>query len=277
MMNYSDLIKEAADYYNSDLPELKNIKNGDSLFDLIWCKGLIEEINLWTYWQGRGIDNPEVMIIGQDFGTCYDESNVDFYDRCIKSRFDEKDEISGSYIKRIKTDDKNKTDNMLLRLTKEGLGKEYGADIPSNSRLFMTNACLGYRSGNKISGGDLSVYIKHDSRYIAKLIEIKKPKVVICLGTDTYFNLVGSFIQDKKVIKSLAQDFWQSLDEGSNYQDVFIGDNPVRFFGVSHTGQNGAINRIRGKSIEKGDKINTATKLMIEDWKRIGFYLKNSV
>lgn len=277
MMNYCDLIKEVADYYNSDLPELKNIKNGDSLFDLIWCKGLIEEINLWTYWQGRGIDNPEVMIIGQDFGTCYDESNVDFYDRCIKSRFDEKDEISGSYIKRIKTDDKNKTDNMLLRLTKEGLGKEYSADIPSNSRLFMTNACLGYRSGNKISGGDLSVYIKHDSRYIAKLIEIKKPKVVICLGTDTYFNLVGSFIQDKKVIKSLAQDFWQSLDEGSNYQDVFIGDNPVRFFGVSHTGQNGAINRIRGKSIEKGDKINTATKLMIEDWKRIGFYLKNSV
>ncbi len=276
-MNYCDLIKEVADYYNSDLPELKNIKNGDSLFDLIWCKGLIEEINLWTYWQGRGIDNPEVMIIGQDFGTCYDESNVDFYDRCIKSRFDEKDEISGSYIKRIKTDDKNKTDNMLLRLTKEGLGKEYSADIPSNSRLFMTNACLGYRSGNKISGGDLSVYIKHDSRYIAKLIEIKKPKVVICLGTDTYFNLVGSFIQDKKVIKSLAQDFWQSLDEGSNYQDVFIGDNPVRFFGVSHTGQNGAINRIRGKSIEKGDKINTATKLMIEDWKRIGFYLKNSV
>ncbi len=275
MITYSELIKEVSDYYNSALPELKNIKNNDNLFDLVWCRGLTEEINLWSYWQGRGAENPEVMIIGQDFGTCSDENNGFFYEKCVKSSLDERENISSLYIKRIKSDDKNKTDNMLLRLTKEGLGREYSADIPSNPKLFMTNACLGYRSGNKISGGNLSAYIKHDSKYIAKLIDIKRPKLVICLGTDTYFNLISSFVNDKVVIRNIAEGFWESLDNGTNFQDVDINGFTVRFYGVSHAGQNGAINRIRDKSIPKGSRIDTATKLMIGDWKRIGLYLKS--
>lgn len=274
MITYTELIKEAADYYNSALPELKNIKNNDNLFDLVWCRGLTEEINLWSYWQGRGVGNPEVMIIGQDFGTCSDENNGLFYEKCVKSSLDEREKISSLYIKRIKSDDKNKTDNMLIRLTKEGLGKEFSADIPSNPKLFMTNACLGYRSGNNISGGNLSAYIKHDSKYIAKLIDIKRPKVVICLGTDTYFNLVSSFIKDRTIIKNIAEDFWKSLDDGTNYQDISLDGFVVRFFGVSHAGQNGAINRIRDKGIPKGNRISTASKLMVGDWKRIGDYLK---
>lgn len=275
MITYSELIKEVSDYYNSALPELKNIKNNDNLFDLVWCRGLTEEINLWSYWQGRGVENPEVMIIGQDFGTCADENNGFFYEKCVKSSLDERENISSLYIKRIKADDKNKTDNMLLRLTKEGLGKDYSAAVPANPRLFMTNACLGYRSGNKISGGNLSAYIKHDSRYIAKLIDMKRPKVVICLGTDTYFNLISSFVNDKAVIRSIAEDFWKSLDDGTNFQDVDLSGITVRFYGVSHAGQNGAINRIRDKSIPKGSRMDTATDLMIGDWKRIGAYLRS--
>ncbi|SEM42856.1 Uracil DNA glycosylase superfamily protein [Butyrivibrio sp. ob235] len=275
MNSYITLIRDVSDYYNSALPELKNIKNNDNLFDLVWCRGLTEEINLWTYWQGRGIENPEVMIIGQDFGICTDEDNGSFYEKCAKSSMGEREFISNEYIKRVKADEKNKTDNMLIKLTKEGLGKEYSADIPSNPKLFMTNACLGYRSGNKISGGNLSAYIKHDSKYIAKLIDIKRPKVVICLGTDTYFNLVSSFINDRTKIRNIAEDFWKSLDDGTNYQDIQFEGFEVRFFGVSHAGQNGAINRIRDKSIPKGDRISTASKLMVGDWKRIGDYLRD--
>ncbi len=67
---YKNLISEARAYYESKPLELRNIQNGKDIFDFVWCKGLCNEINLWTYWQGAGVDNPEVIIVGQDLGTC---------------------------------------------------------------------------------------------------------------------------------------------------------------------------------------------------------------
>ncbi len=86
---------------------------------------------------------------------------------------------------------------------------------------------------------------------------------------------MSSFIKDRTIIKNIAEDFWQSLDDGTNFQDIDINGFKVRFYGVSHAGQNGAINRIRDKSIPKGSRIDTATKLMIGDWKKIRVYLKS--
>lgn len=29
----------------------------------------LEEHNLWTYWQGRGVRHPKIMVVGQDWGS----------------------------------------------------------------------------------------------------------------------------------------------------------------------------------------------------------------
>ena len=99
MNKYKDLIREAAEYYNSSPAELRNIRSGQNVFNLTWCDGLVDEINLWTYWQGRGADNPDVMIIGQDFGSCTDGKNKGFYEKCVKSPLSESVSTSEEYIK----------------------------------------------------------------------------------------------------------------------------------------------------------------------------------
>ncbi len=271
---YKNLIDKASRYYNSRPPELRNIKNANDYFDFVWCDGLTEEINLWTYWQGNGIEFPKVMIVGQDFGTCNDEANKAFYERSVRSKATDRKTISKMYIDRIIADKKNKTDNMLLRLTEEGLGEQYSARIPGNENLFMTNLCLGYRSGSKISGGNVATYLKHDSVYIAELIQIKKPKVVICLGMDTYSNLLATYNDDSSVFRNICEGFWESLDKGTNFKDITCGEYNFRIYGVSHAGSNGAMNRKKNTSTK--NKSYSGEMLMIKDWKRIGEYLQNT-
>ncbi len=272
--DYKNLIKDVKNYYKSMAPELRNIRNGNEIFDLVWCDELINEINLWTYWQGVGVESPEVMIVGQDFGSCCDDDG--FFNKCVRSNIKDRESISREYIDKMIISQKNtnKTDNMLLELTEQGLGKKYSAAIPGNKTLFMTNLCLGYRSTDKISGGNLNAYLKHDSVYISKLIEIKKPKVVICLGLDTYFNLVSVFRSDPKALKKIALDFWKALDSGNNWTPVSRNGVDFKMYGVSHAGSNGAMNRKKYCTRKNVERLS-GRDLMIEDWKKIGKYLRN--
>ncbi len=271
---YKQIVLEAKSYYECKPLELRNVKNGSEIFDFDWCDGLVNEINLWTYWQGAGVDNPEVMIIGQDFGSCNDEINKKFYRKCVSSTIRDIESISAEYIHRITKNKNNKTDNMLLELTEYGLGEKYSAGIPGNKYLFMTNLCLGYRSVNKISGGNLLTYLKHDSVYIAELIMIKKPKIVICLGMDTYYSLISAFIDDKKILKDIVKDFWKSLNEGNNYYLIRQDSYEFRIYGVSHAGSNGAMNRKKNCIFESSQNLS-GQELMMDDWKKIGLYLNS--
>ena len=153
---YKALIAAAKNYYDSRPLELRNIRNGKDIFDLVWHEGLINEINLWTYWQGAGVEFPEVMIIGQDFGTCNDPKKSALYRDCVMSTPADRKKISEEYIEYAGDDKESSTDNVLIRLTKKGLGKQYSAEIAGNEKLFMTNLCLGYRTGKKMSGGDVT-------------------------------------------------------------------------------------------------------------------------
>ena len=266
---YKKLISEAKSYYEGRPDELRNIKNGNVVFDLIWYKGLSNEINLWSYWQGAGVDHPEVMIVGQDFGSCKGE----LFEQCVKSYAGDGKILSEKYITEIHKNKKNKTDNMLLELTEKGLGKKYSARTPGNENLFMTNLCLGYRTGDKMSGGDLNPFLKHDSLYISKLIELKRPKVVICIGKDTFFNLGYAFPELKDSILAIKKNFWKSLDEGRNYVDSTAWG--FRMYGVAHTGSFGTMNRRKYCTIKDAEKY-TGMGLMLNDWKRIGKYLVKS-
>lgn len=273
---YKNLILEAAKYYEGRPLELRNIQNGKEVFDFVWCNGLNDEINLWTYWQGAGVENPEVIIVGQDFGTCYDDENKAFYERCVNCRVENRENVSREYIRRIQSNKNNRTDNSLITLTEKGLGERYSAAIPCNDRLFMTNLCLGYRTGGSVSGGNITAYLKHDSAYIARLIEIKRPKAVICLGLNTYASLVSAFEDEQSVIIDIIENFWGQLDSGKNYRDINSEGISFRIYGVSHAGSNGAMNRKNNCSIlEKSDR--TGMNLMLDDWKKIGKYLSEMI
>lgn len=268
---YRNLIDEAKEYYSSEAPELKNIVKNDKLFDFKWCDWLEQEINLWTYWQGAELETSEIMVIGQDFGTCYDPKNQAFYRYLCESN-DDYVKKSQAYISRIEADSKNKTDNNLLLLTAE-LGKNYCASIPANRMLFFTNMCLGYRSGSGISGGNVSYYLKHDSVYIRELIRIKQPKVVICLGADTYFALLSCLSVDNNTLNLIATDFWTLLENADNFIDISLDKLDLRIYGVSHAGAYGLVNR-KKLTGHKDDNF-TGLDLMKSDWGRIGVYLNN--
>ena len=85
---YESIIQKAKAYYSSFHPELINLCSGDILYDLVWFPELSEEINLWTYWQGRGnLDTTEILLIGQDFGSYKINGEINpFLLDCLKSK-----------------------------------------------------------------------------------------------------------------------------------------------------------------------------------------------
>ncbi len=268
-MEYIELINQARKYYEEKPAELKNIKNDKGLFNLEWCEGLSEEINLWNYWQGAAQDKVNVMIVGQDYG------NVDrnHFKEVLNGRpYDTKD-ISKAYIDRIQTDKNSQTDRMLIYLSKVGLGKAYGADIPANKNLFMTNLCLGYRVGGTMSGGEMYSCLKHDSIYFIELVRIKRPDIVITLGANTYLaaltglSCVGVEI-DEDYMQQVNSRFCGLLDHQRNKKVVKLDGHKFDIVGVAHTGSYGRINRKRLSEEYKHSDIDSK-KLMLNDWKAI--------
>lgn len=66
---YQALIKKAKASY----PAYDPSDEGEEL-GLYWCEDC-KEINLWTYWQGRGNLNAKIMLVGQDWGSPWDEGS----------------------------------------------------------------------------------------------------------------------------------------------------------------------------------------------------------
>lgn len=275
---YLKLIDDVRDYYSSDIPDIKNVKGKDGLFDLVWCNDLQEEINVWNYWQGRGQEKANIMIVGQDFGAYDGADGNGACRKIVLSTPDKHVEASKQYIKLIK-DSKSPTDNTLIKLTQECLGPSYSAEIPGNPNLFFTNLCLGYRTGTVYSGGDIYTHLKHDAVYLKRLIEIKRPEVVICLGADTYLAALTGLVdgsdldQYRNYFKRIDADFWNILDHYENKQRLKLGNHEFEIFGVSHAGSNGRINRKRLSKKYKDSQEN-AIDLMKKDWNEISKSIK---
>ena len=134
-----------------------------------------EEINLWTYWQGRGNMYPKILLVGQDWWNLEDSyaqaiiKNV----RAINS--------GATYNCNEGMNPACKTDENLIELF---ASLECGYDDLFHKPykdLFFTNICLGYRSEGA-SGGLKTKYIDMDIKYFKELVEILEPRVIICLG-----------------------------------------------------------------------------------------------
>lgn len=208
--------------------------------ELIWCDRCQNEINLWTYWQGQDCLDPEILVVGQDWGN--PETAVG--QQCLRSIENQLPYLESTAF----PSDKN-----LAVLFKKALDRDIGK---KDERLFFTNMVLGYRTG-KTTGSLSAAQYSHDLVYLKTLVNILRPKVVICLGQDTFTYALRAF--GEKV--SFLNGYISALDAHENHINV----DGTEFFGMSHCGNYGCKNR--GGNIEKG------LALQISDWKEIAKWL----
>ena len=117
---YRQLIDDVRTAYRSAQRELK------------WCDEC-QEINLWTYWQGRGHLDARIMLVGQDWGCPWDAGAAEVM-RNVQAM------NRGQSIGYMR-ENENPTDRNLIELF-----RSIGFDIlTDDSRLFFTNFVMGYR------------------------------------------------------------------------------------------------------------------------------------
>ena len=237
---YDELVKKVAYSYKTAPP--KPNKNGVSLVWFDECK----EINLWTYWQGKGHLNAKIMLVGQDWG-CINESSA-----VIRNIRD----INGGKDILYMSGNESITDKNLTELF-DVLGYKINQKDSQNNNLFFTNLVLGYRDRG-LSGGLSRSWIEHDKGFFQELVSIIEPKIIICLGKATLYGVIESLGVKEKIgnynsfIESNKNPILFSLKSGKK----------AKIYGVAHCGAMGTLNR--NKKVSSKDL--NRQKL---DWKQI--------
>ena len=241
---YDCLIEKVKTSYPSRDP----YDNGKEL-RLYWCEDC-EEINLWTYWQGRGNLDAKIMLVGQDWGCPWDVEYLPTLEQVRKAN--KKQEYD--YL----NNNPSPTDNNLARLFSE-LGYDIGKQCPE---LFFTNFILGYRAKG-FSGGYKNSWAEHDKVYFKELANIIEPNVILCLGRSTFEGVLSAFDTNPPIrIKS----FNTFIESPNNPVPVTLENGKTAYvFALSHCGAMGTLNR-NGKKSADLDK-------QLEDWRKIKAYL----
>lgn len=208
-----------------------------------------DEINLWTYWQGRGQLDADIMLVGQDWGNPWEDSCKSF---CKKLS-----QPDSGRIRNYMEGNNNPTDKNLVTLF-----KVLGFDIEKPcDRLFFTNFVLGYRN-YKISGGYRRQWTEDNRDFFRQLAEIIEPEVVLCLGRTTFQAVMQALEPQKKLRIGRYNTF---LTSAENPRTVRLSTGKtLRVYALAHCGAIGTMNRNRGTAGAAG------LTLQIEDWKRIG-------
>ncbi|MCH5344227.1 MAG: hypothetical protein J1E64_09320 [Acetatifactor sp.] len=233
--DYKDLVAKAKEVWRA---RVKNGSYGNEKIQFkaceTWFSDKCNEINLWTYWHGHGLtdfSNVKIMLVGQDWGN--EDNEEDAVSR-IKEMLENKRELY--YDKADKNNGKklrNPTEQHLCELfscLEKKPGEKY--DLSEyNSQLFFTNYFLGYRSGSG-TGNMTKKLLEEDKPAFEKLVDIVRPKVIICLGK----------IVSEMVIGSTIKGFKNKLDAGvitANYPK----HNDIKVYCVGHCGRRGVSNR----------------------------------
>lgn len=222
--------------------------------ELYWCKDC-KEINLWSYWQGS-LD-ADILLVGQDWGNPWDTS--------CESLMAKIRDADHAPILDYMNGNTNPTDCNLVELF-HGIG--YDITKP-NDKTFFTNFALGYRTG-KISGGFRKKWADHDSAFFPRLVEIIKPKVILCLGRDTY----EAVIESLKIPLPTAIASYNAFMESTYNPHTYTLDNGhlSYVFALAHCGSYGTMNRNRGNALPNGDLLY----LQRRDWDNVKRYLQLS-
>ena len=242
---YRDLIERVKKSYPA-----RNPSDDGKELRLYWCDDC-KEINLWTYWQGKGNLDAKIMLVGQDWGCPWDGGSQSTMDEVRKAN----EGRAYDYLH----NNPSPTDANLTRLF-----NELGYDITQpHSDLFFTNFVLGYRNKGT-SGGYKKEWAEHDKGYFKELTDIIQPSVILCLGKSTFEGVLSAF--DAKLPCSIT-DYNDFIESTHNPVPVTLenGDT-AHIFALAHCGAMGTLNRNRKKSTDLTNQI--------EDWRKVIPYLR---
>lgn len=255
---YRELVEKVSKEWESIHPEKEKP-------EMKWyapCK----EINLWTYWQGRGVEKVDILVVGQDWGNPCQEKRATklLIDNITKINNGKLDANCLYGINSPYATDRNL--KMLLQELKCGDEVIY-PDIFKNryNNLFFTNFCLGYRTG-KESGGMTKEVMLRDESYFKELINILNPKIIICLGKDTYECVVQTL--DGTPLYISTTDYWNRLNIFQNRVETKDG---TIIYGMGHCGSFGMnINRkMFDKKVFPELSSLSGKELMKRDWQAV--------
>lgn len=165
--------------------------------------------NKWFDWENRV--NAPIMVIGQDWGpySVLEKFIADF-------DYNQKDD-DDYYLEYIFRSFTSRTEKFILAATEDGYEKKYQRKFSQDkwNEIFLTMSVIFTRQGILFRGNDFfdpkqSFDISY--KYVAKQIDIVKPKVIMPLGNmafdvvNKYYNLGYKKPQISKVIKNLKED-----------------------------------------------------------------------
>lgn len=212
-----------------------------------------KEINLWTYWQGRGNLDARIMLVGQDWGSPA---------ACSPDFIQQFTEINEGRQSRYWLDGSSMTDNNLICLF-SSIGYNVSNSAPRNCDLFFTNYVLGYRTTG-FSGGFKQRWLYENKSFFLKLASIIEPEIIICLGRNAFKGVLLSFEQKVKIRR--YNDFIVSRD--NPVVVLFPSGKKAFVFAEAHCGAMGTLNRNR---LKDADGL-TGIELQKKDWSRIKDY-----
>ena len=233
----------------------------------------LQEHSLWTYWQGRNVRNPKIMIVGQDWGSI--EQSRKYYEYIKQNPnepvicFKQIKELGGYEDKEFTTDEE------LVKLIST-IGDYPNVCEQPYEDLYFTNLIPGYRNslssvgnGSEARKGIKKGVIKDFRR----LVEILQPKIIICLGRLVSESIAKEFGY-KNVIKD-AGSFnkflnWELDKENPKPFDIDLGNgHHAKMFAIAHLGRFGRNNR-RSCFTDADQELYPEA-----DWKVIADYIKN--
>lgn len=247
---YRDLISQVSKSFDPYDPAVSKEE-----LELFWCDDC-REINLWTYWQGRNQLDAEILLVGQDWGSPWDDSAGPTMEQIARAnRGEEYDYLHNN---------PSITDDRLIKLFRE-IG--YEVRYPCKG-VFFTNFVLGYRNKG-LSGGFQKAWAEHDKGYFRELTNIIEPKVILCLARSTFEGVLSAF--GVKLRPGIG-NYNQFIESNRNPVCVELDSGKkVHVFALAHCGALGTMNRNRGM-----EKTADVLEVQKRDWGRIRPYLELS-
>lgn len=227
----------------------RNVAYSGKDTQLYWCEDC-EEINLWTYWQGRNHLDARIMLVGQDWGCPWDADYLPTIEQVKKANLGCKYDYLNN--------NPSPTDANLARLFRE-LGYDITRSCPD---LFFTNLILGYRTKG-FSGGYKREWAEHDTGFFKELADIIAPIVILCLGRSTFEGVLSALDVSQT---APTKDYNAFIESQANPVAVTLKDGKTAYvFALAHCGAMGTLNRNGKKSTDLNNQL--------EDWRRIRAYL----
>ena len=250
MNNYENLVKKVNE----------GLSTGSGVYSDDFCASKeveFDEVNAWTYWQGRGVRHPRIMVLGQDWGSyAVAEPYLKVIDKMMK---DKKHSDEVHIFDEIAEKDFFPSDRNLIEYF--GILGNYDIRHKMYPDLFFTNLIPGFRRGSQSAGGFKDKWITQQvKKDLVELVKILRPQVILCLGKNVFEHATLAF----GIENVLGNKKWNEYLDDECRKPIKVNDKlgePSFLFALPHPGNYGVMNRKKGQHTSE------------EDWEKVRIWL----